>query len=74
MQTAADTTKAALIASSLVYPYAKPVGLYRCPGNQKTMIRGVSMNRVLHGSLSPPRRQSFWPLSENAIKPHAFAQ
>lgn len=39
-----DRTNQNLIKNGLLYPYSKSVGLYKCPGNKKNMIRGISMN------------------------------
>jgi len=32
------------IQNELLFPYVKSLALYKCPGNQKNMFRGVSMN------------------------------
>ena len=36
--------------NALLYPYAKSIGVYKCPGNQLNMLRGVSMNERMDGS------------------------
>ena len=47
MQSSSDRTNVALIMNSLLYPFAKNVGIYKCPGNQKDMVRGISMNSYM---------------------------
>ena len=42
-----DATNETYIKQALLFPYTKAIGLYKCPGNQKTMIRGVSMNQTM---------------------------
>lgn len=32
------------IEKELLFPYTKALDLYKCPGNQKNMLRGISMN------------------------------
>ena len=44
MTVTSDRTNAFLIENSLLFPYVKSLGLYKCPGNQKDMLRGFSMN------------------------------
>ncbi|HVU27161.1 MAG TPA: prepilin-type N-terminal cleavage/methylation domain-containing protein [Verrucomicrobiae bacterium] len=39
-----DATNEALIENAMLYPYTKSIGIYKCPGNQKDMLRGISMN------------------------------
>ncbi|HVU08148.1 MAG TPA: prepilin-type N-terminal cleavage/methylation domain-containing protein [Verrucomicrobiae bacterium] len=39
-----EATNETLIENALLFPYVKSIGLYKCPGNQKDMVRGVSMN------------------------------
>jgi len=43
----ADATNATYIKDALLFPYTKNVGLYKCAGNQKDMLRGVSMNQTM---------------------------
>src|ERR1700744_4262180 len=38
-----DATNTTLLTTSLLFPYAKSVSLYKCPGNRKDMVRGISM-------------------------------
>jgi prepilin-type processing-associated H-X9-DG protein len=42
--TGTDATNIALIKYGLLFPYTKNVALYKCPGNQTPMLRGISMN------------------------------
>jgi prepilin-type N-terminal cleavage/methylation domain-containing protein/prepilin-type processing-associated H-X9-DG protein len=44
MQTSTDATNELLISQALLFPYSKSVALYKCPGNQKNMLRGLSIN------------------------------
>lgn len=47
MQTASDSLPAQgipKIEKELLFPYTKSLDLYKCPGNQKNMLRGISMN------------------------------
>jgi prepilin-type N-terminal cleavage/methylation domain-containing protein/prepilin-type processing-associated H-X9-DG protein len=44
MSVAADATNASLITGALLFPYIKSIDLYKCPGNQRNMVRGISMN------------------------------
>ncbi|HWD91944.1 MAG TPA: prepilin-type N-terminal cleavage/methylation domain-containing protein [Verrucomicrobiae bacterium] len=44
MQNAADALSTAKIQNELLFPYTKSIQLYKCPGNQKNMVRGISMN------------------------------
>lgn len=44
MQTATEATNQFYITDSLLFPYSKSLGLYKCAGNKKNMIRGLSMN------------------------------
>ena len=52
MQTLADQTDQSLIANAMLYPYTKSVGLYKCMGNPKNYLRGVSMNGFM-GEIVP---------------------
>jgi prepilin-type N-terminal cleavage/methylation domain-containing protein/prepilin-type processing-associated H-X9-DG protein len=47
-----QATNYLLIQNALLYPYIKSVALYKCPGNQKNMVRGVSMNGYMGSSNS----------------------
>jgi len=53
MSIAADQTNQALIVNALLYPYTKSIGLYKCTGNPRTILRGVSMNSFM-GETEPP--------------------
>lgn len=53
MQIATDQTNSKLISDALLYPYTKSIGLYKCPGNQKNMLRGISMNLYMDGTPNP---------------------
>ncbi|HEY1790518.1 MAG TPA: prepilin-type N-terminal cleavage/methylation domain-containing protein [Verrucomicrobiae bacterium] len=44
MTSLADRLNNAKIENELLFPYAKSLGLFKCPGNQKNMVRGISMN------------------------------
>jgi prepilin-type N-terminal cleavage/methylation domain-containing protein/prepilin-type processing-associated H-X9-DG protein len=44
MQSVVDAVNRSMIESELLFPYAKSIELYKCPGNQKVMLRGISMN------------------------------
>ncbi len=44
MQSAADAINAAKIQNELLFPFVKTLGLFKCPGNQLNMVRGISMN------------------------------
>ena len=45
------------IMNALLYPYAKSLGLYKCPGNLTPMVRGASMNWFMGGN---PTGNSSW--------------
>jgi prepilin-type N-terminal cleavage/methylation domain-containing protein/prepilin-type processing-associated H-X9-DG protein len=49
MQVASDRTNYTLIQNGLLFPYAKALALYKCPGNQTTESRGISMNNFMNG-------------------------
>ena len=49
MQNAADQTDPSLITGAALFPYTRAVGLYKCSGNKKPMLRGVSMNNFMGG-------------------------
>jgi prepilin-type N-terminal cleavage/methylation domain-containing protein/prepilin-type processing-associated H-X9-DG protein len=53
MAVLADQNNTALIENALLYPYTKSVGLYRCAGNPKPMLRGVSINWFM-GAIAQP--------------------
>jgi prepilin-type N-terminal cleavage/methylation domain-containing protein/prepilin-type processing-associated H-X9-DG protein len=44
MQSAADAVNTAKIQNELLFPFVKSLGLFKCPGNQLNMVRGISMN------------------------------
>lgn len=44
MSNANDATNSAYIVKALLFPYTRSEALYKCAGNQKNMLRGVSMN------------------------------
>lgn len=45
----ADKTNSDLITYGLLFPYVKSLGVYKCPGNQTAMLRGISMNNHMNG-------------------------
>jgi prepilin-type N-terminal cleavage/methylation domain-containing protein/prepilin-type processing-associated H-X9-DG protein len=59
MQTPADATNTLLIQEGLLFPYTKALGLYKCPGNQTTEVRGISMNSYVGGGSSTAGYESF---------------
>ena len=59
---AVDTT---LISGALLFPYTKSLALYKCPGNQKNMVRGLSMNCYM-GSVN--NGAVFGPVFQNYTK------
>jgi prepilin-type N-terminal cleavage/methylation domain-containing protein/prepilin-type processing-associated H-X9-DG protein len=59
---AVDTT---LISGALLFPYTKSIALYKCPGNQKNMVRGLSMNCYM-GSVN--NGAVFGPVFQNYTK------
>ena len=44
MQSPADAINAGKIQNELLFPYVKSLGVFKCPGNQLNMVRGISMN------------------------------
>ncbi|HEY4414916.1 MAG TPA: prepilin-type N-terminal cleavage/methylation domain-containing protein [Verrucomicrobiae bacterium] len=44
MQSAVDQQDKTKIEYELLFPYAKALDIYKCPGNPKNYVRGVSMN------------------------------
>ncbi|MEI7730682.1 MAG: type II secretion system protein [Verrucomicrobiota bacterium] len=44
MQTAADKTNTALLINGLLYRYVNSTEIYKCPGNQQGVVRGITMN------------------------------
>lgn len=44
MGSAIDRMSTAKIQNELLFPYAKSLDTFKCPGNKKEMVRGVSMN------------------------------
>jgi prepilin-type processing-associated H-X9-DG protein len=67
MSVLADRTNDSLISGALLFPYTKNVGLYKCPGNQQNMLRGVSMNcymgAVNNGAMFGPAYLNFTKIS-----------
>jgi prepilin-type N-terminal cleavage/methylation domain-containing protein/prepilin-type processing-associated H-X9-DG protein len=51
MQIPADQTNQLLIVNALLFPYTKSIGLYKCAGNPRNMLRGVTMNGFMGGSM-----------------------
>jgi prepilin-type N-terminal cleavage/methylation domain-containing protein len=49
MSISSERTNASLIKASLLFPYTKVLGIYKCPGNRTEMIRGISMNSHMGG-------------------------
>lgn len=47
MQDPVQATDPLLIKNGLLFGYTKALDLYKCPGNKKNMLRGVSMNHVM---------------------------
>ena len=47
MQITSEATNSSLLTDALLYPYVKSLGLYKCPGNRRNMLRGVSMNKYM---------------------------
>ncbi len=70
MTIATEATNSALISGALLFPYTKAVALYKCPGNQRDMVRGVSMNgymgSVNNGAYTGPNYQNYTKMT--AIK------
>jgi len=66
-----ERTNANLIKASLLFPYTKNVGIYKCPGNRTAMIRGISMNAHMGG---PANADNFVTFSRLAgiTKPSFF--
>ncbi|HEU5123047.1 MAG TPA: prepilin-type N-terminal cleavage/methylation domain-containing protein [Verrucomicrobiae bacterium] len=52
MRVATDATNTTLIQNGLLFPYVKGLGVYKCPGNQKDVLRGISMNNYMNGRSS----------------------
>ena len=44
MGSAADMLNTAKIKNELLFPFASSLEVFKCPGNQKNMVRGISMN------------------------------
>jgi len=67
-----DATNTTLISDALLFPYTKSVELYKCPGNQKNMVRGLSMNCYMgftnNGASFGPNYENYTKLS-NIKKP-----
>jgi prepilin-type N-terminal cleavage/methylation domain-containing protein/prepilin-type processing-associated H-X9-DG protein len=52
MQNTANQTNESLIINALLFPYTKSVGLYKCAGNPRPILRGVSMNAFMGATVS----------------------
>ena len=59
MQVSTDVTNLVLIQEGLLFSYAKNVGLYKCPGNQTTETRGISMNSYVGGGSTTAGYRSY---------------
>lgn len=71
MQNAAQAMDPGYITCALLFPYAKNIGLYKCPGNMKSMLRGVSMNKYMgNGAANDGIR--WFPKSTAVNKPASF--
>jgi prepilin-type N-terminal cleavage/methylation domain-containing protein/prepilin-type processing-associated H-X9-DG protein len=44
MQVPAEAINPTLIRQALLFPYTRSLDLYKCPGNRRNMLRGISMN------------------------------
>jgi prepilin-type N-terminal cleavage/methylation domain-containing protein/prepilin-type processing-associated H-X9-DG protein len=71
MSVPTEATNSTLISGALLFPYTKSVSLYKCPGNQKNMVRGYSMNCYM-GSVN--NGALFGPNYKNYTKQTAIAQ
>jgi prepilin-type N-terminal cleavage/methylation domain-containing protein/prepilin-type processing-associated H-X9-DG protein len=60
-----DATNTTLLTDALLFPYAKSVAVYKCPGNQKNMVRGISMNCYMGYTNNGA---SFGPNYQNYVK------
>jgi len=49
MGSSSDATNTTNVIAGLLYPFAKNLAVYKCPGNQKNMVRGISMNEAMGG-------------------------
>jgi prepilin-type N-terminal cleavage/methylation domain-containing protein/prepilin-type processing-associated H-X9-DG protein len=52
MQNTTDQTNTTLLTAGLIFPYVKSIGVYKCPGNKRNIVRGISMNNYL-GNINP---------------------
>jgi prepilin-type processing-associated H-X9-DG protein len=52
MSVPSDATNSDFIVNGLLFPYNKGLGVYKCPGNQKDVLRGISMNNYMNGRSS----------------------
>ena len=52
MGSSSDATNTTNVIAGLLYPFAKNLAVYKCPGNQKNMVRGISMNEAMGGGSS----------------------
>ena len=74
MYVASDATNENFITQALLFPYAKNIKLYKCPGNQMDMLRGISMNDFMGASTpeNTPNNQdkvAYFPKSTSIPKP-----
>ena len=65
MTNPSDATNTTLISAAMLFPYTRGIGLYKCPGNMKNMVRGVSMNCYM-GSVN--NGAGFGPTFKNYTK------
>ena len=71
MPVPSERTNASLIKASLLFPYTKSVGIYKCPGNRTDMIRGISMNSHMGGPIDADNFVTFTKLAA-ITKPSAY--
>jgi prepilin-type N-terminal cleavage/methylation domain-containing protein/prepilin-type processing-associated H-X9-DG protein len=71
MSIAAQATDPKYVSCALLFPYTKALGLYKCPGNLKNMIRGVSMNKYM-GNAAREAGVRCFPKSSAINKPANF--
>jgi prepilin-type N-terminal cleavage/methylation domain-containing protein/prepilin-type processing-associated H-X9-DG protein len=72
MQNTTDATNVILITDGLMFPYSKAVGLYKCPGNQTTEIRGISMNSNMNGDHQAAGFRTFKKTSDVTLPTDLF--
>jgi prepilin-type N-terminal cleavage/methylation domain-containing protein/prepilin-type processing-associated H-X9-DG protein len=71
MQNLAQATAPQYISCALLFPYTKSLGLYKCPGNKKEMLRGVSMNKYM-GNKAREAGVRCFPSTSSINKPANF--